>query len=349
MAKVKMDLIKPNPNQPRKFFAGIEELAESIKEKGLLEPVILRAVETGFEIVCGERRFRACKMAGLEEIEAVIRDISDKESFELSLIENIQRENFNPIEEGRAFKELCDKGYKQSQIANIIKKSQSYVAHKIRLLELPEPLQFFISEKLLSENHIRQILKLKKAYGEDFPSDRIEGLIPDFDSGEKHAVAWFLCQIRPEEGVIYFPIPGNKPEREKNIIKACRIFWDYVSKHNFEVNQWAVSSFWTACLSYYFEMSVLTISKWIDRYIQRYEHTLVHFNLLKEKRDGNGLNFQKDIEDFWGYYGDLSHSSYLGIGLENIDMAVFNRVIDYPEVKKGRVLPSIYQKIYNPV
>jgi len=161
---VPVDSIKPSPYQPRREYdpSKIEELAISIKEHGLLQPIILRRVDSGFEIVAGERRWRAAKMAGLMEIPAVVRDVDAKSAMAVALVENIQREDLNPVEEAAAFKRLVDEfGISQEAIGEMIGKSRSYVANILRLLKLPEKVRVLLREGKIDMGHARALLSLE--------------------------------------------------------------------------------------------------------------------------------------------------------------------------------------------
>ncbi len=155
--------IGANPDQPRKTFTESElaDLAASIKEKGVLQPILLRNVSGkghSYEIVAGERRFRAAKMAGLNEIPALVKTLDDNNAMEIALIENVQRENLNPIEEARAYKNLmecCD--YELPDVARLIGKSESYIRNMLRLTSLPESVQGLVEQGELSASHARTI------------------------------------------------------------------------------------------------------------------------------------------------------------------------------------------------
>lgn len=155
--------IGANPDQPRKTFneADLADLAASIKEKGVLSPIILRAV-TGrpymYEIVAGERRYRASKMAGLAEIPALIKKMTDNDAMETALIENVQRENLNPIEEAIAYQNLMDKcEYSLDDVARLISKSASYIRNSLRLSDLPESVKDKVRSGAISASHARTI------------------------------------------------------------------------------------------------------------------------------------------------------------------------------------------------
>lgn len=156
--------ILTNPNQPRKLFSkeAIDELAHSIEEKGIIQPLIVRPIGGGkYEIVAGERRFRAAKQLGLESVPAVVRDISSNETLELALIENIQRENLNVIEEALAYKDLLSKfQYTQDELAKRLGKDRSSIANSLRLLKLPDKIRNYLIGNELSMGHARALLAI---------------------------------------------------------------------------------------------------------------------------------------------------------------------------------------------
>lgn len=163
--KIHVKSIQPNPYQPRKIFdkEAIHELRDSIKEHGILQPIILRKVGTSYEIVVGERRFRAAKLAGLEEVPAVVRTLTDEETMELAILENLQREDLTPIEEAEAYQKLTDNlELTQEQLAFRLGKSRSHIANHIRLLSLPEKIRDLITAGELSMGHGRTLLGLRK-------------------------------------------------------------------------------------------------------------------------------------------------------------------------------------------
>ncbi len=163
--KVKLMDIEPNREQPRKQFdeKALSELADSIALHGVLQPLLVRPMpDGGYQLVAGERRWRASRMAGLTEVPVVIRDLTDSQVAELALVENLQRENLNPLEEANGYKELSDKfGYTQEKISEIVGKSRPTVANALRLLVLPKPVQEMISEGSLSMGHAKAILTVE--------------------------------------------------------------------------------------------------------------------------------------------------------------------------------------------
>ncbi len=163
--KVKLLDIEPNRDQPRKQFdeEALAELSDSIAQHGVLQPLLVRPMpDGGYQLVAGERRWRASRMAGLTEVPVVIRDLTDSQVAELALVENLQRENLNPLEEANGYKELSDKfGYTQEKIAEIVGKSRPSIANALRLLNLPEDVQEMVSSGSLSMGHARAILGLE--------------------------------------------------------------------------------------------------------------------------------------------------------------------------------------------
>ncbi len=161
---ISLEIIEKNPFQPRESFddKGIKELAESIKEKGIIQPIIVREHEDKYQIVAGERRFLAAKLAGLKSIPAIVKNISDEESAEIALIENVQRKDLNPIEEALAYKRLIDKfGYTQEELAKKIGKDRATITNSLRLLNLPDEIMEKLKSGLISAGHARAILSLK--------------------------------------------------------------------------------------------------------------------------------------------------------------------------------------------
>ncbi len=162
-ATAPIDAITANPFQPREIFdeAAIADLAESIRSKGLLQPLLVRRVGSGYQLIAGERRFRAAQRAGLIRVPITVREADDRESLELALIENLQRENLNPIEEARAFKRLADEfSLTQEDIARQVSKSRSAVTNSLRLLQLPREVIAQLESGELSAGHARSLLAL---------------------------------------------------------------------------------------------------------------------------------------------------------------------------------------------
>jgi ParB family transcriptional regulator, chromosome partitioning protein len=163
--EIKLRELRPNPYQPRKSFRleAIEELKQSIMEHGILQPIIARKSIKGYEIVAGERRYRAAKEADLKTVPVVVRELSEQQMMELAILENLQREDLNPIEEAAAYQTLLEKlEFTQEQLANRLGKSRPHIANHVRLLSLPEGIRKYISDGEISMGHGRALLGLKK-------------------------------------------------------------------------------------------------------------------------------------------------------------------------------------------
>jgi len=161
---VKITKIEPNREQPRKNFDedALQELADSIKQFGLIQPILVQDKKDHYEIIAGERRWRAAKIAGLKEVPVIIRDLTEQEIVEISLIENIQRENLNPIEEAQAYKRLLTEfNLKQDEVADRVSKSRTAVTNSMRLLKLCDEVQQMVIDEMISTGHARALLSIE--------------------------------------------------------------------------------------------------------------------------------------------------------------------------------------------
>lgn len=162
---LKISEIEPNRSQPRKEFdeKALSELAESISKHGLLQPLLVRPLPLGgYQIVAGERRYRACRMAGITEVPVIIRELGDTETMEIALIENLQREDLTPIEEALGYQVLIDEhGFSQEEVAQSVGKSRSAIANSLRLLKLPQSILDLVSDGKISAGHARALLTLE--------------------------------------------------------------------------------------------------------------------------------------------------------------------------------------------
>lgn len=189
--------IVPNPNQPRIHFNETElrELSESIQEHGVLQPLLVRKHGNGYEIIAGERRYQASKLAGLEELPVIIKEVNDEEMLALALIENLQRSDLNPVEEAKGYRQLIDtSGMTQEALSKAVSKSRSAITNSLRLLDLPEVVQQMIFEGKLTAGHARAILAVpyedarirlaEKVVAEGLSVRATENLAPLFSAGE---------------------------------------------------------------------------------------------------------------------------------------------------------------------
>lgn len=195
---MKINLVEPNREQPRKKFEedGLLELADSIKQFGILQPLLVRKRNDYYEIIAGERRWRAAKIAGFKEVPVIIKEYSEQEIVEIGLIENIQRENLNPIEEAMAFKRLLEEfNLKQDEVAERVSKSRTAVTNSMRLLKLNEKVQQMIIDDMISTGHARALLAIdskeqqyilaNKIFDEKLSVRETEKLIKDIKNPKK--------------------------------------------------------------------------------------------------------------------------------------------------------------------
>ncbi len=161
---VRLSEIEPNRDQPRKVFneESITSLAESIKEHGMLQPILVRPFGSGYQIIAGERRWRAARMLGLSEVPVQIREMDDQQAMQIALIENLQRENLNPVEEAEGYKDLCERfSMSHEDIAKAVGRSRSSVSNAVRLLSLPDEILIMLSEGDISTGHAKALLSFE--------------------------------------------------------------------------------------------------------------------------------------------------------------------------------------------
>ena len=195
---VKITMVEPNGGQPRKNFDedSLMELAESIRQFGLLQPILVQDKNDHYEIIAGERRWRAAKLAGLKEIPVIIKELTDQEVVEISLIENIQRENLNPIEEAQAYKRLLTEfNLKQDEVAERVSKSRTAVTNSMRLLKLCDEVQQMVVNEMLTTGHARALLAIEdpeeqyriaqKVFDEKLSVREVEKLVKNLNKPEK--------------------------------------------------------------------------------------------------------------------------------------------------------------------
>ena len=214
---VKIAKVEPNRDQPRKNFDedALQELAESIKQFGLLQPILVQDRKDYYEIIAGERRWRAAKLAGLREVPVIIRNYTDQEIVEISLIENIQREDLNPIEEAQAYKRLLEEFHlKQDEVAERVSKSRTAVTNSMRLLKLCDSVQQMIIDDMVTTGHARALLAIDDKEQQYILANKI------FD--EK-------LSVRETEKLIK-DIKNPKKPKEKKIIENAFIYKDIEDK-----------------------------------------------------------------------------------------------------------------------
>lgn len=215
---VKITKIEPNREQPRKNFDedALQELADSIKQFGLLQPILVQDRKTHYEIIAGERRWRAAKLAGLKEVPVIIRDYTEREIVEISLIENIQREDLNPIEEALAYKRLLTEfNLKQDEIAERVSKSRTAVTNSMRLLKLCDEVQQMIIDDMISSGHARALISIED------PEEQYNIAQKIFD--EK-------LSVRDVEKLVKNLNKPEKPKKEKEEDKSLEVIYQDVEE-----------------------------------------------------------------------------------------------------------------------
>lgn len=210
VSEVSIDLIKPNPTQPRTHFKQeeLEELAESIKKNGLLQPILVRKINDSYEIVAGERRWQACKQVGMEKIPVRVMEVDDDETIILALVENIQRTDLNPIEEAYGYRRMMERGkMTQSQVAQAVSKGRSTIANALRLLELPEEAQQLLFEEKITAGHARAILSIPTKEGREKLTEKLVN--EKLSVRETEAIARLLSPKKEEKKVERPQVPKS--------------------------------------------------------------------------------------------------------------------------------------------
>ena len=230
ITELQLDQIKPNENQPRKHFdqVALQELAESIQEVGLLNPVLVRTNGSGYELVHGERRWRASQIAGMETIRAEIRDLTDEQAFLIAFTENLQRDDLNPIEEAQALRALMDYfGYSQKDVAAKIGKSQPWISGRLSLLKLPDPIQDQVITRVISASTARELSRIEK---------------PELQSNLAEKAASGNLTVRELEAVKMSEMDGvgmkhgdwrrfiSRPGVEADLLRRKKAMWEAVTE-----------------------------------------------------------------------------------------------------------------------
>lgn len=232
--KIMISQIRPNPYQPRKIFddEALKELSQSIKQHGVFTPILVKKSIQGYDLIAGERRLRASKLAGKDDIPAIIVDLNDQEMMEIALLENIQRENLNGIEEAKAYEQLIQRlNYTQEQLANRVGKSREHITNTLRLLKLPEDVQEYVVQKKLSMGHVRALIGLKdehmirkiakQAIDQGLSVRKVEQLVKDLQQKKEP-------DKRPEENIFIKEAKNKLEEYFQTSVK--------VSEHSISIH-----------------------------------------------------------------------------------------------------------------
>lgn len=327
-----LTLIDPDPDQPRRQFdeTALAELAESMTTTGLAEPILVRAAGDRYTIVCGERRWRAAQLAEWAEIPARVQDIAPADVPYLQLAENISRSSLSPIEEARSFRRLLDAGDTQQQLAARIGKDRSYVAQKLRLLDLPAPLTLLVDRGALSEGHVRQLLRIRGLYtprhvigavGDEIDYGSWASIWDDTASTEARANLTFILlrSCRPEDWPPAYPFNPSQPL----VADAAEAFCREVDEQGHAYPQWAQVAFYFAALTVQLKVSVANLDRLIDGWIARVKAALIYCRDIhggvtyknapeSVSRDTPGSPYKRMRELlWWDHMADLRHAGLL--------------------------------------
>lgn len=348
---IPLNELHPNPGQPRKHFEGIEELAASLRENGQVTTILVRRLPEGYQIIHGERRWRAAKLAGLESLRAEVRAVSDEEAYWLSLVENVGRKNLTPIEEAQGYESLLSAGLTQAVVGAMVGKRQSYVAHKMRLLKAPRPVRAFLAKAALSEGHARQLLRFKGLYPKG-KKGWIDDYMQDIDS-----LAEAYNILRPEDQPI---VPLWDLDREKigacphlqTLLDSLKDLEDVAALTAGWVAQPIIAAWWWGSAAIVYEISVAKLGNHINQWFQRFQSAVSYVRFRNEALEKLPSIWESWSEDrqieWWLTMADLRHSNCLPITHEDWAQVWTNRQRPMPF---GVVFPSSMQAwgFYNDV
>lgn len=342
---IAVSLIDRDPAQPRHHFddASIAELAQSLASKGLVVPIMVRPSGERFIIVHGERRWRAAQRLGWETIRAEVRDVMASEARWLALIENVQRQDLTPIEEALAYEAHLADGITQGELGERIGKSQSYIAQKLRLLTLPEPIQLLMARQALTEGHARQLLRLKAWYHDAKAPAVVRRDAPPLDQEMPETEAWGLlvaplCRdIRPMDNPPGWINPGPD-DTGRLLAEACRSFYGYARQEG-ALPQWTVTAFWYACATVEAGLSVTRLNKALSTWREIIFGAVAWCHLyVDEGPPESGLQ----RFHYWGHQSDLRHAG-LSDWIRSAPKAVLSEAVKDVVGEGAWVRPSCAQ------
>jgi ParB/RepB/Spo0J family partition protein len=367
MPDLKLTLIDPDPDQPRQYLdpVALAELADSMRANGQAVAILVRPVGDRFMIIHGERRVRAAQTLGWDAIRADVRATDPDGARWLALVENVQRADLSPMEEARAYQRRLDQGMTQDQIAQRIGKTRTYIAQKVRLLTLPEPLTLFLDRGALSEGHLRQLLRLKALFGPDLEHDFGHTITANFhetlpedgawlvmgpillDTLKPYAVPPFRFQWLTADLADVGPIYVRRPDDFKRCLEtaaavlpvACRALYGYLYAGEGKRPQWEMTACWWAALATVFGLSVAELHEWIDAFEHYVNSALAVFPLYFPSGD---TGFRRVCEWFFrgedsgvmdSYLSDIAACQIMPLALDTARTAHALQAIGGPEGK----------------
>lgn len=346
-------LVDPDPDQPRRTFdpAALEELRASILANGLVSPILVRPNGDRYLIVAGERRWRSVCQLGWIDIPAEVRDLDDDNARWLQLVENLNRHDLSPIEEARAYKAMLDRGETQLTVAERSGKTRSYVASKLRLLALPEPLNMLLDRRAISEGHIKQLLRFKALYRpghnlaldpDNLALDTVEAVdtaramwadLPAGSEGRDAFTFEMIKAARPLDWPRGYPFDGKG---RPLVSEATEVFHLHVVAAG-QIIHWEKTAYWYAALTLTHDLSVADLAAHVNRWVEHVQTAALSVDLMggPEPR-GNPAR----ACEWWGYRSDLRHA-----GLTNDHGHLTENAGErFISSNTGMALPSILQE-----
>lgn len=336
--------VDPDPDQPRRTIdqAALDELTASIKVNGLAVPILVRPVGNRFRIVAGERRWRVARRLGWTDIPAEVRDLDETTARWLQLVENVNRADLSSIEEARAYKGLLDLGETQQSVADRVGKTRSYIAQKLRLLNLPAPLALLLDRGALTEGHVRQLLRFKGFYRDphraafEVTVESARGMWAELTTPESRAALTFqtLRSVRPLDWPPGWPFDGAEhPE----IAAATEALWVEGAERR-EVLRWAETAYYYALLTVHLELSVADLAAMVNLWAELVRSAVVYVDTIGSPVAPTSADDLGGCMEWWGYHSDLRHA---GLGADHEHLVA--EALEQVNTARAIALPSIAQ------
>jgi|GEM_PF-2569497 len=310
---IPVDLVDPDPDQPRRSIdpAALEELRASILANGLVCPILVRPIGGRYRIVAGERRWRAVTLLGWTDIPAEVRDVDDDDARWLQLVENLNRDDLSPVEEARAYKGMLDRGETQRVVAERVGKTRSYIAQKLRLLDLPAAVSLLLDQGALTEGHVRQLLRFKGFYrghkaaasSNGFTESDARAIWGDLHKPEARCAMTFVTVrvARPLDWPHGYPFDGKD---RPLVADATQAHWIEIAQRQ-EVIYWEQTAYWYAALTAAYDLSVADLAAAVNRWVEQIQAAVLYVDVI------GGAEVPEDpggAAEWFAYRSDLRHA-----------------------------------------